>query len=46
VSALTDPDNFQPVVLIEVDGIETEITMAEFWSLQDSANADQPKTGE
>jgi hypothetical protein len=46
MSSLQDPDDFGPVVLIEVDGVETQITMAEFWALKDSANADQPETGE
>ncbi len=31
MSALTDPEDFRPVIIEVIDGVEVEISVAEWW---------------
>jgi hypothetical protein len=36
MSALTDPEDFRPVIIEVIDGVEVEIPVAEWWQRQNA----------
>ena len=41
MSALTDPEDFRPVIIAVIDGVEVEISVAEWWQRQEKEDPDE-----